>query len=275
MKACLVDGYGSKSAAGWTSDYSDSNYRTFRAPTGLRYYLRLYDYTASTACAVAGFESMTSTTVGTNMFSASSNTFFSKTNDATTRQWYVGANQTAFWYWTQYDGAGSYNNGWWGYFGELADAAANDKWHTTLIAGSSWACTLKDIFSDTTTITGHACARDYTGTLVDSLVSKTANGRCFHPSGVYAIGKGLLPYPHPDGYLWMSPVLIYKPEATQTARACIRGRLQGLYAPMHPRPAAHGDTFSGLAGSPYAGKSFIALNAYDTAQVAFETSNTW
>lgn len=273
LKACLVDGYGSMAAAGWASDYSDANYRTFRAPSGLRCYLRLYDYTASNSCAVSGYETMTSTTAGTNAFSYSGQCYFSKTSSGVARAWYVGANQTAFWYWTQYDATSNYGHGWWGYFGDLAGAATLDIYHTTLIAAGSYQADLKDVYTDTNTIDGHTCARSYGGDFIDSRVSKTADRRC----GAY-IGAGLIPYPHVDGYLWLSPIRIFRPEETLTERACIRGNLQGVHAPMHTKPVTHGDTFTGVTGSPYDGKSFLALNINSIGgrqQLIVETSNTW
>ena len=39
LDACLVNGYGSKAAAGWAIAYTGTNVRTYRPASGNRYYL--------------------------------------------------------------------------------------------------------------------------------------------------------------------------------------------------------------------------------------------
>lgn len=43
LNACLVSGYGSKIAAGWTAPYSESNKIVFRQGGGNQFYVRIED----------------------------------------------------------------------------------------------------------------------------------------------------------------------------------------------------------------------------------------
>jgi hypothetical protein len=74
-------------------------------------------------------------------------------------------------------------------------------------------------------------------------------------------------YPYPvDSSLLMCPV-----RAGEVSFP--RGTLPGIWAPLHTKPLTHLDTFEG--SGTLAGKTFLVLNGYDTAQMFIETSNTW
>lgn len=101
LKACLVDGYGAKAAAGWTEEYAGANKSAFRQGAGCGYYLRVQDDGPGAGGAlearVVGYRTMTSVDNGSNAFPLTTqmaNGLFvrkSATADATTRQWFVFA----------------------------------------------------------------------------------------------------------------------------------------------------------------------------------------
>lgn len=72
LKACLVDGYGAKPAAGWTMPYinSDGDMASFRnnPVTGTGFYLNVRKNNSKNTMSLAGYESMTSETEGVNQF---------------------------------------------------------------------------------------------------------------------------------------------------------------------------------------------------------------
>lgn len=73
LKACLVDGYGSKAAAGWTRPYSGTNLAAFKQGAGgNNRLLRVFDGGSDSygyrRIAVRGYEAMTAISTGTGPF---------------------------------------------------------------------------------------------------------------------------------------------------------------------------------------------------------------
>ncbi len=104
LDACLVNGYGSKSAAGWTKAYSGTNlaaYRmsTFSPATGM--YLRVDD-TGTTNGRIVGYESMSDVNTGTGPFPTSVQqsgglyVYKSASSDSTARPWAIIATNRSF-----------------------------------------------------------------------------------------------------------------------------------------------------------------------------------
>jgi hypothetical protein len=90
-------------------------------------------------------------------------------------------------------------------------------------------------------------------------------------TAVTEMGASGLPFPHPiEGGLSMGPVWMRETNTTG-----IRATIPGIWIPFHQRPIAHGDTFSGGAGTPLAGKTFEAYNVGSAGQIIVETSDTW
>lgn len=73
LDACLVNGYGAKSAAGWTIEFTDTNIRVYRAGVGNRYFLRVDNSTTGSTFRMNAFSSMTSVNVGSESFIPSAN----------------------------------------------------------------------------------------------------------------------------------------------------------------------------------------------------------
>lgn len=73
LDACLVSGYGSKAAAGWTIEFTDTNIRVYRAGAGNRYFLRVDNTFTNGSFRMNAFGSMTSVSAGTEPFIPAAN----------------------------------------------------------------------------------------------------------------------------------------------------------------------------------------------------------
>jgi hypothetical protein len=167
----------------------------------------------------------------------------------------------------------------WG-FGDFLSQVAADNYRTMLVARetentgvntSEWLGRITATISTTSSTYAMYLARAYTGT-GGSLGGQSVNLLADNSKGSANALTGVMQYPNgPDGGLYLSPVWIG--ESGQT----LRGRMRGLWCPLHPVTAfSDGDTVSG-AGA-YAGKTFLALKTVSgagTSGVAFlETSDT-
>jgi hypothetical protein len=95
LDACLVDGYGNQTAAGWEKTAVSSNIALYRAPTGLRHYLWVDD-SGTTTASVNAYRDWVSG-VGSGNFSTASQ-FWAKSNTAIPagRQWVLAADDKSF-----------------------------------------------------------------------------------------------------------------------------------------------------------------------------------
>lgn len=136
LDACLVNGYGSQAAAGWSKVYSGTNKAVYRAPAGNRFYLRIDDSGSDAAGAkvalAVGYETMSDVDTGTGPFPTAAQlatgVFISKsyTADTVTHPWFVLADDRsmifgAAYYVTQPDQFGGMLS-----FGDLYDVSASD-----------------------------------------------------------------------------------------------------------------------------------------------------
>lgn len=276
LDACLVTGYGAKSAAGWTKDFSGTNLATYRAPTGNRMYLRVDDTGTQTA-RVRGYETMSDVNTGTGPFptdaQVSGGAYFYKSSaaSAASRSWWLYTNGTIVYLYV--DHAESAISGQMLIFGDFTSYVAGDAFNTILIASTTSATTTNGAATATANVNASAAGnwvpRSYTQSGTSVNVGK--HGDAARMNGSTTLGNGGIPYPSPDSMLWMSPVYIHEPSPQ-----LVRGVLPGVYAPCHAKPFAQGDTFSGTG--EYSGRTFEALyplNASTAGQLFFETSNTW
>src|SRR5690348_12633571 len=102
LDACLVNGYGTQTAAGWTKAFSGTNKADYRMAGGNQFYLDVDDSAAQTAAGkeanVRGYEAMTALATGTNAFPTTTQFAApgqvirkSATADATSRGWILVA----------------------------------------------------------------------------------------------------------------------------------------------------------------------------------------
>jgi len=294
LDACLVNGYGSKPAAGWSIAYTASNKRSYRMATGSStgYYLNVQDatpggsYTAQEAL-ITGFKAMTAVDTGTGQFPTYAQSAFyssglggllvrkSATVDATARPWILLADGTVFYLFVETgDTTGETRNC---SFGDIYAYGPGDA-NACLITGqnnpggsSSYQSTAAIINSYplTSTLTGNYMADTWTG-----LSGSIQVGKCTdYQKGAQSTCCGSssqINYPNgPDNALLVAPIFVHH-------NGSIRGYLKGLWNPLCNRPIAHGNTFSGTGNM--SGKTFLAQYCGAqgaTGELIAETSNTW
>jgi hypothetical protein len=274
LDACLVNGYGSKSAAGWTKPFSGTNTAVYLGSAG--HYLDVNDAAAGAAGAqeatVRGYESMTAVATGTNPFpttaqQASPGLFVRKSAaaDATARGWVVVADGTTFHLFIlSGDTASVYKPFTFGriysfksadtyrsiIFGNTATGTAQGSLGVALVAGGASAST------------GMYLPRTHAGT------GTSITGAYF---GVGTTLMSTTPFngPNaPDGLIYLSRLFVG--EGNQVTG--LRGYLRGVYQIITATNLSDGDTFSG--SGDFAGRTFLVLKnaGSSTSYLALETS---
>lgn len=310
LDAVLVNGYGSMTAAGWAKPYSGTNKAVYRMATSgnTGYYLNLQDNAPGAGGArearIWGYKTASAQDTGTGQFPTTgqmANGAFvrkSTTADATARAWYIVADTSVFYLFVE---TGDYTSPVYTMcmsFGDFYSYSGTDANNCALIGRSTensgsflyerFHQMLSSVWwtGSNTTVPAHYVADSWTGvagstafgTLTHDLGMTASNTAQWSPMGSNFGSAGFklpIAYPNgPDSAVLMAPVSVVHNSA-------VRGYLKGIWAPMHPQPFAHADTFSGTG--TMAGKSFIALNAscddgssdQIPAQVFVETSDTW
>jgi hypothetical protein len=294
LNACLVTGYGSKVAAGWTRPFTDGltpvKTACYRAPSGNQLYYRIRDDGGGTGGAkesqLRGFESMVdSTNTNTNGFPTSGQSALtdnsliirkSITADATTRPWLVLADARTCYYLVQ---TGDTANMWLGgMFGEFYALLTGNAYNGMVIgrATENSGVGTNDVLDALAvtlalTFTGHYIARGSNGAVGAVKVNKCADAAL--QNGNTVCGLGTLAYPNPDdGLVYGSPIRIF--DTTTAPATRVIGRMRGLYSLCHAiSNFTDGDTPSG--GGDLAGKTFrLSKTSGNLGMFAFETSST-
>jgi hypothetical protein len=291
LDAVLVNGYGSKSAAGWTKSYSGTNKAAYRQGSGNQFYLRVNDDGPGAGtykeARVVGYETMSDVDTGTNPMptvAQFANGMFvrkSAAADSTARSWIIVAdNKTFYMFVLTGDIASTYLS--WTY-GEFYSYLSSDGYRVHLIArttenNATSSVDWLDAMANTpnAAITGHYLQRNRSGT-----VGALAYAVCAPALNGFASGFGYhgnsyyIAYPNPeDGGLYLAPAAIIDP--TTGGVLSIRGKFRGLWHNLHnPSSFSDGDTFSGVGD--FSGKTFLVIKTAPRNNGLFivETSDTW
>ena len=296
LDACLVNGYGSKSALGWTKAFTGTNRASYQASTGNKLYLDVKDDIAGSSTdwytAVRGYETMSAVGTGTGLFpttaQVAADTFYwqksIESSSATAVSWMLIGNQKTFYLWARLlstdTAAPNGDNGYFCAFGEFTSFRSSDAYNTIIIGQTTHSSpstnnTVASLVSAmNVSSTGHYVARSFTQSGTSVTVGKTSDA---HKAGGATLcgqttGVTQLVYPNPeDGGLYIAPVWI-----NESAVNSLRGILPGFWNPLHVAPLVTHDTFTGTGN--LAGKTFEGLTTtYSSVkgQVFIETSNTW
>lgn len=282
LKACLVDGYGSKASVGWTQPYTDTNRAAFRPLSGSRFFYEIEDNAGGLGGAkearLRGYETMSAIAVGTGPFPTSgqmaAGLYIRKSTaaDSTIRQWKIFAdNRTAYVFISTGDAANTYS----GFMiGDFYSLVAGDLYNGAIIArvseNSATSSNDKLDIQQSSLMAvsqGHYSARSYIGTIGGHNFARAANYQ-------YTAGSpaGALPFPNPaDASLRLLRNYIADISGPQNS---LRGWARGLWAWGHPIAMVNdGDIYSG--SGDLAGKTFELIKSTGSAGVlAIETSNT-
>lgn len=289
LDACLVNGYGSKAAAGWTKAFSGTNLAAYRQGGGSMCYLRVNDGTGTGQARAIGYEAMTDISTGTNPFPTEAQLAgggyinINATASALNKPWVLVADDRRFYLWTGYatamtsasvlSASATYQGVF--FFGDIMSYKVGDSYGCQIICAASSAASSERFGAGAavgTVVTGHFIARNAAQTA--GSVPNGALNDYFGANSNSTFGEsGGTAYPDPvSGGINLSRIRVSNGATT----VAIRGHLPGAWAPASSLPGSNGDTFSG-AGA-LAGRTFILLDCGSTSvrgRVAIETSNTW
>ena len=289
LDACLVNGYGTKAAAGWTKPVPNSgNIAMYKQGSGSGFYLRIDDSLLAVQAKAVGYETMSDLNTGTRPFPTTgqlaAGTYFPKSNsaDAVVRPWMVVATNKAFYLYVHHDAldiTASTTYKLMAFFGDFTSFKSGDAFNC-MIVGNSGSGVASNTFGASvaamnTSVNGHYIARSHTQTGASIAAGKIIDyARNGGSTNIGAATSGT-PYPSPiNGGIDLCPVSITEGASGQLV---VRGELPGLYAPLHALPANHYDTFSG--SGVLAGKTFQLLDCTNGGngrlRVALEISDTW
>lgn len=282
LDACLVNGYGSKSAAGWSKAFSGTNRAAYQqgAASGADCYLDVNDAAAGTGGAkeanVRGYETMSAVGTGTGDFPATAQVASpglfvrkSATADSTSRGWLLLADDKTFHLFVlSGDSANQYEMF---SFGEIYSMKSADAYRVAIIAhtatgGSSVTGLDTNVLADTSTSVTP-------GLYVPRIAAGT--GTSVNP-GLFGLGRSLVtgPFTGPnaaDGLMYVSRLFV---SDNATAANGLRGYLRGVWQLVTGRTGvSDGDTFSGTGD--LSGRSFLVLRgtvASSVETLALETS---
>lgn len=288
LDKCLVAGYGSKTAAGWTKPYTGTNIAVFRNGAGSTgAYLRVDDTSTAAsnrAARVVGYEAMSDVNTGTpNSFPTNAQlsgggywwTKFSSSTAANAREWMIVATEKVFYMWIDTypeQATQEYNNEFYG-FGDIQSWKTGDATHCFLLCSTSTSAPSTSEQKMQNASIGSATPGLYMARRFDQLGGPVPMG-WQSDSGKQStyMCSGQFSYPHgPDGALLLAPVYCLDPNSSPYN---VRGIFPGLWAHPHASTIlAHLDTFNGQGD--LTGKTFISLRLGASSGVIIETSDTW
>lgn len=300
LSKILVEGYGSKAAAGWTKPFTGTNKAAFKMAAGTpSMYLRIDDTNAQDARIVA-YVSMTDVDTGTSPFPTSGQQAGglycrkSMTADSEARPWYCIANDKAFYIFTGQGhtslGAQSSSNTYVDYyigFGKFVSRRPNDP-YAVFIQASTDASPSGQFFpqrlvpnasSLTLQNTGLYLAGNLSNVQSSTLANVASVGFSSRPCSALANDPNngyLTPYPDPlTGGTELAVAMVVE---SVGGKVGIRGSLPGFWHIPCSSFGSHLATFAG--GGDFAGKQFVLARMYIVDQSAYaftahETNGDW
>ena len=294
LDACLVNGYGSQSAAGWSISYTTTNKRVYRNTNsgGTGMYLYVDDTAPSTAkeARATGFQAATGLGTGTGQFPTSGQLALgigaviwrkSNTADATARAWTLIADATVFYLFVETGDYTSPTLVMTAMFGDIFTYSSSDTSNCMIIGrnaenGNSpqneCIASRNGLPSGASalqlTISGHFLAANSANVGGSLICGKHIDemkcgggGNASSTTGT----TGVAVAPIGNNYNAVAAAMPF-PNPVDNGlhfspiwvhhNGTVRGYMKGLWAPMHNVPLNHDDTFSGTGAM--AGKSFIA-----------------
>lgn len=298
MDAVLVNGYGSKAAAGWTKPVANSgNIGCYKNSTGgTGFGLVVNDNGANVTSTFkeawfTGWESVATVGspvgTGSGQFPTAAQSLTSghlvvrksTTADATARAWVAAADAYTFYLWIlSGDTANVYFSG---MFGDIFSmAGATDAYRCMVSARSVENSGAASLVSDwdtcgnlgVTSSVGMYMPRVFGGggsSIITSRMGDPGKISLASATSNSALAGNVQTPNGPDGSLYLSPLWVY-----EISSLAIRGRMRGLYHLCHPIASfADGQTLNGA--NDYAGKTFqIILKGPNSGMVCLETSAT-
>jgi hypothetical protein len=305
LNACLVNGYGAKPAAGWTKAFEAVNSRTIyrnNPTTGSGQYLWVRDdiLTNKRWARVRGAKNATSIDNLVTAFPSQvtlsalqSGCAISKSaaNDAIAREWVLIADDKTFILMIK---TGEVANEWSGtYAGDIDSITGSAIFGLSARFVTTDATAITSNATSPLTATAPALAQEQFGQQQGYGQTTTQNGASHIHIAEHPISALQSPYvgrmaedygtnhtvtrsgAQGAGYPALGGgILMTKNQLYVTSGSIVPiGTMRGVWSPLHNRPLANNDTFSGSGA--YAGKTFEAFNMAAGGQLIIETSDTW
>lgn len=290
LDKCLVTGYGSKTAAGWTKPFTGTNVAVFRQGAGSSgCYLRVDDTSTSATnrgARVKGYEVMTDVNTGTPQpFPTEAQkpgggfwwTKYSSSTAANPREWIVWADERLFYiYIDNYpEGTTQENNNGFYAFGDINAYKPGDATACIIMVDQSDAApwTSQNNFTGATNMSSSGHNGLFMPRRFDQLGAPVQMG--WHSDAAKQNGSsyaGSMSYPHgPDGALLMAPIWCHDPSNNPFN---VRGVFPGIWAHCHPSTILnHLDTFDGQGD--FAGRNFQYLRGGSSGCLIVDQSDNW
>lgn len=307
LDAVLVNGYGAKSAAGWSIGQTTTNKRQYVQGSGSTGYSLWVDDTAVTTAKEArcsGYVTMSATTpTGTGQYPTAAQSSIgtgmliirkSTTADSTTRVWTIIADATVFYIFTETGDYASPVGAFSAMFGDFFTYGSSDTSNCAIIGrqieNSNAAQNNSTIYEGfpqlalpntgllSNTLNGHYVAANFTNVGGSLACGKHTdqtkmgwnagnNGMQLGYLGSWTTGGSNTVWINQFSYPNGPDAGLYMAPVWLHHQGNVRGYLKGLWGPLQHMPLNHGDTFSGTGN--LTGKSFLvqALVAPTNASV--------
>lgn len=273
LDACLVAGYGSKAAAGWTKPFVGTNIAVFRPGAGEQSYYQIKDdgvdgTNGTKNATVYIYETMTDAVTGTGKTPASytANHYIhlpkSTTQDATQREWKVYASNKACYVLTKC-GIVTWDAYHISFFGEYA--RINPTYGSPSITA---ACTASAVANSAITsspffvIAGATTPSDTVFFLRDATVNSKVGGFLTDNANVSSSITSFR-----NGGMLFSPVLVRTNESITAGAGAILGFVPGAFTSY--APFAGNNTTIEFTNGAYSGREFTVATAVATAASSF------
>lgn len=259
LDAILVNGYGSRTALGWTKPYSGTNKAAYRPASGTRFYLRVVDdgspATLTTRAAIVrGYENMTGIdSVLTDPFPLTSQVadsaclwLKSSVADATARPWQAWGDESVLYLCVQMNGA---TTGDLYVFGDVESLKGSDSFNCFINTRNSATGTGTLAFQNLQSTYALAQAGR-----IEQYLARSADGTVKSPRvallrqggsglGVLTTSANCYAAPDENGKINFEPIVIvdsYSQNGTPGTKCDRRALFKGLFEPMH------GPTYSSI-----------------------------
>lgn len=307
LDAILVNGYGSKSGAGWAIAFTATNQRAYRAASGNRMYLAIDDtnpapasYGANVA-RVTSYETMSSATVGTKPMPTTQQLvqlsipgvgaliFKSSAADATARFWIAFVSET-FIHFQVFQANATTSSGFATQLGGttmvgfmygdlLQPQKAGDAYHTMLVAGTT--NTVNNYPGGTLALTnttlGHWLQRSYTQFGVAVQMGKASVTRGISAGTLFCSDTACPFFPDPvTGGFEQAETWVF--EQYNTSQYIARGKVPGIYNPLHQSgsiAASFNFTDVITGAGAYAGINYMLCGPGNTSIATIQINGTW
>lgn len=295
LDAVLVNGYGTKAAAGWSKPFSATNKAVYRPGSGVQHYFHVDDNSPNVTAAgkeaqFRGSETASAFQTGTGFFPTTAQLALgsglmirkSASADATARAWVIVADDRTCYIFVLTGDTASVHMA--AMFGEFYSLSTDTDSYRSIVIGRNTANSatisttveMLPVLSPgiTTTMNAHFVARDIRGVGSSTAARKWGDTARAGATALYNMGSTGLTLPEPvTNTIHVAPIHIT--ELTSD----VRGRLRGLFHVCHsaclasPLGIADGSTVVGT--DVYTGRTFYVVSSLNNYTYFLDMTGSW